>query len=171
MTASAAAATEEGASVRRLFLQPGSVCLPGDPAHICAVVGSGVVVTLFDQDLQRGGMAYFVRPVAATPDRWTALVARPCIGMLFRLFKELGSRRESLEIAMYGASQSPQTDPRHREVARANIRAGREILAEFGFQPDIQDVGGRRGRRIAFHSATGETVVALTHRIRRSDWL
>ena len=47
-------------------------------------------------------------------------------------------------------------------VGAQNCRAALEVLAEEGFTVSASDLGGSRGRRIHFHTGTGEV---LLHRL------
>jgi chemotaxis protein CheD len=51
-------------------------------------------------------------------------------------------------------------------VGELNRRAAEEVLAEEGLSVLARDVGGTRGRRIHFHTGTGEV---LLHRLAACD--
>ena len=47
---------------REFFVHPGYLCVPKKPTLMYAVVGSGIVVTLYDAQKKCGGMSHFVKP-------------------------------------------------------------------------------------------------------------
>jgi len=81
-------------------------------------------------------------------------------------FEALGARRRELEIKVFGGADVLTTgvDRRNRPtVGQLNCRAAEEVLAEEGLRIAASDLGGTRGRRIHFHTGTGEV---LLHRLR-----
>ena len=84
---------------------------------------------------------------------------------LARQFDALGADRRDLEVKLFGGADvlpvagTPRSKP---TVGAQNCRAAEEVLAEEGFRVSASDVGGTRGRRIHFHTGTGEV---LLHRL------
>jgi chemotaxis protein CheD len=82
-----------------------------------------------------------------------------------RQFDEMGACRRDLEVKLFGgadvlrAAGTPRGKP---TVGAQNCKVAEEALAEEGFTVSASDVGGIRGRRIHFHTGTGEV---LLHRL------
>jgi len=85
---------------------------------------------------------------------------------LARQFDALGASRRELVVKVFGGADVLPVANRERarpSVGAQNRKAAEEVLAEEGFTVSASDVGGRRGRRIHFHTGTGEV---LLHRLR-----
>lgn len=160
---------ENEVRVRDLFLNPGYVCVPPEPARLAVVAASGVAVTLYDPDNRRGGMGHYIRPIREAGFS-TAMFAAPSIVTLAQMMFAAGSVPSGIEAHLYGGASNSEADGFAPELAEENVRVGEELLARMGISLAGKDVGGTRARKIIFHTATGETVVAKVERVRSSDW-
>ncbi len=160
---------EHQVAVNDIFLQPGHVYLPGRPALLSAVVASGVVVTLFDKALRRGGMGHYVRPYRQG-NASTALYACPAIVSLVDMCLAGGSGIENLEAGLYGGAVNRENVRYVEGLSESNVRVGIEILNKLGVGVGGMDVGGAYGRKIVFNASTGEAFVARVEHVRATDW-
>ena len=157
-------------AIKKIYLQPGCICLAGEPVHIWSVVGSGIIITIYDTRQAYGGMNYYTRPKREPPDRSIPFFACPSIiGMLDRIF-EADSKIEDLEAHMYGGAENPEVKGYIKGLAECNIKAGLELLEKKNIRIKGMDIGGEKGRKIAFNPLTGESVIAKVNRIRSTDW-
>lgn len=164
--------TEQGRQVvaNELLLGAGCVCLPSRPMRLCAVVGAGAVVTVWDRRLERGGMTHYARPYREPGGRSTAVYAAPAIVALVRMLLDSGSSTEDLETHLFGGAANSEAEGFLPGLAEDNIRVGMEILEKLRIVRVQVDVGGSRGRKVVFHTGTGEVILAKVERIRSSDW-
>ena len=157
-------------TIRKVFLQPGFVCLPAEESVLCAVASSGVICTMYDERRKRGGMGVYAFPFRQKNKPSTAFFAGPALFSLFHLLLKDGSCRDDLEAYLYGGAENPLAAGFSPTFAETNIRAGKDLLRKFGVKLAGSDLGGRWGRKIAFNSSTGETLLAKTDKIRETDW-
>ncbi|MFH1139509.1 MAG: chemotaxis protein CheD [Pseudomonadota bacterium] len=160
---------DEGLTVLNSFLEPGHVYLPAKPTQICAVVGYGVVVTVYDQGRRQGGMCHYLYPFRKSKKESTALFAGPAIVALVKMFFEAGAAPAELEAHLFGGAWETGAEA-PREWAEKNVTVGVEILGKLGVNISGRDVGGQRGRKIVFNSDTGETAILKVNRLRSTDW-
>lgn len=154
---------------KRYFLEPGYVCVPREPMHLAAVVASGIVVTVYDRRMRRGGMGIYTHPRRCA-EQSTAVFAAPSITSLVMLFVDSGSSKSDLEAHLCGGAVNSSSPFFVRGQSEANVQVGEEILLKLGVDVAGRDVGGRMPRKVVFHSATGEIVIAKVHGVRRTDW-
>lgn len=154
---------------REIFLPPGHVCLPGEPALLCAVTASGLAVVLWDRQRRIGGMCHYARPFRDGAPA-TALYAYPAIAALLRMLTEIGSGPDILEASLYGGASNAEVVGHADGLAKDNLKAARDILGRAGVRILGVDAGGTWGRKIVFNTLTGECVVARVERVRASDW-
>lgn len=157
-------------AVRTVFLKPGFVCMPGEPACLCVVVSSGVAVTMFDRSKKRGGVGHYTYPYRETRSQSTPLYACASLVSLVRMLEESGSHLKDIEAWMYGGASNPEAPGYVADLAENNVRVGKELLVKLGVALAGEDTGGRQGRKVVFHTGTGESVVAKVDRLRQSDW-
>jgi len=87
------------------------------------------------------------------------------IRYLARQFDGLGANRFELVVKVFGGadvlpvSQALKHKP---TVGAMNCRVAMDVLAEEGLTVSATDLGGIRGRKIQFHTGTGEV---LLHRL------
>jgi chemotaxis protein CheD len=161
--------------VPSLTLQPGELYLARSPTVLQTILGSCVGVTFWSAKLGAGAMCHGVLPRwresygagSATADqhRYVDL----SIHYLARQFEALGADLRELEVKVFGgADVLPIMASRMHilTVGALNCRAASEVLQEEGFRVVASDLRGVRGRRIHFHTGTGEVIV---HRL--GSWI
>jgi len=154
---------------RDIIMPPGCVCQPADSARLCAVVASGVAVTVFDRRLALGGMGHYARPYRKG-DLSTALYACPAIVSLVGMLQDAGSMVEDLDACLYGGAVNTHASGYVEGFSEDNVRVGLEVLQKLSVRVQSLDVGGAYGRKIVFHTGTGEAVVAKVEKLRSTDW-
>lgn len=160
---------QDSIQVSDYFLQPGYVCVPDEPTRLAVVAASGVAVTVFDAKLRHGGMGHYIRPLREA-GLSNAIFAAPAIVALAKMLFAAGSTAKDLEAHIYGGAENPQAEGYMPGLGQHNVLVGEEVLGVLGISLAGKDVGGARARKVVFHSATGETVVARVARVRETDW-
>lgn len=154
-----------------LNLQPGELYLARGPAILRTILGSCVGVTFWSKRLGAGALCHGVLPRCPAGGRGLSSPSDGhryvdfSIHYLARQFDELGARRSELEVKVFGGSDVlpvDRTAGAKPTVGALNCAAALEVLAEEGFTVSASDIGGKRGRRIHFHTGTGEV---LLHRL------
>jgi chemotaxis protein CheD len=150
-----------------LNLQPGELYLARGPAILRTILGSCVGVTFWSRKLGAGALCHGVLP--RCPPQLS--LAESCryvdfsIRYLARQFDELGARRNDLEVKVFGGADVLPIDRAaggKPTVGAQNCATAMEVLVDEGFSVSASDLGGRRGRRIHFHTGTGKV---LLHRL------
>ena len=157
-----------------LDLQPGELYLSRRPAILRTILGSCIGVTIWSRRLGAGALCHSVLPRCPRP--WPAgsgvregfRYVDFSIRYLAEQFEGLGAARRELEIKLFGGADVLATVERggRPTVGRLNRLAAEEMLAEEGLTISASDTGGTRGRRIHFHTGTGEV---LLHRLNASN--
>jgi chemotaxis protein CheD len=151
-----------------LNLQPGELYLARGPAILRTILGSCVGVTFRSARLGAGALCHGVLP--RCPESWppdTDSVEGHryvdfSIRHLAQRFDALGARRSELEVKVFGGADvlpSEGARPDKPTVGTLNCQAAIEVLAEEGLTIIASDLGGVRGRRIHFHTGTGDVLV------------
>jgi chemotaxis protein CheD len=151
-----------------LNLQPGELYLARGPAILRTILGSCVSVTFWSPRLSAGALCHGVLP--RCPLNWPpgsslsdgSRYVDFSIRHLAQQFDALGAHRDELQVKLFGGADvlpllSDRAD--RPTVGALNCRAAVEVLAEEGLNVIASDLGGTRGRRIHFHTGTGEVLV------------
>jgi len=160
--------SEPGPVLPDLNLQPGELYLARSPAILRTILGSCVGVAFWSKRLGAGALCHGILPRA--PAVWPPGFAASdghrfvdfSIRYLARQFDALGARRDEVEVKLFGgADVLPLLCVRadRPTVGALNCQAAVSVLAEEGFTVTASDLGGTRGRRIHFHTGTGEVLV------------
>ncbi|MEF2144741.1 MAG: chemotaxis protein CheD [Desulfovibrionaceae bacterium] len=115
-------------------------------------------------------MANYARPYREKGVPSTAKYAAPAIVTLVRMLLESGSVVADLETHLIGGGSNPEAEGYQEGLGDQNVKVGLELLDKLNLSSVDMDVGGNWGRKVVFHSATGELVLARVERIRSSDW-
>jgi chemotaxis protein CheD len=148
------------------FLKPGHIVVSTETECFATVVGSAVVVTLFNKKYRFGGLCHFVYP-KSKDGHLSAIYGNGGILELTRTMKNIGSLSLDLEAHIIGgANHDDSTDCPSTD----NIAMAERMLHKFNIRIASKDVGGNMGRKVLFNASTGEVIVAKTTQLRESDW-
>ncbi|WP_224981770.1 chemotaxis protein CheD [Geomonas agri] len=152
-----------------VFLKPGQIMVSSEPVLVTTLLGSCVAVTIFNYRLRLGAICHAQLP--GTGDLFDAqdghhgkYVDTAIRAMLERMLHR-GALRGELEAKVFGGADMFDALGRLRSVGRQNAEMALKILANESVRVAKQDLGGERGRKIIFHSHTGEV---LLKRMRKS---
>ena len=150
-------------------VQAGHLAYSREPAFLCAVCGNGVAVTLRDRSESAGGMAHVVFPRVEAGGRASNFYADTAVRSLVKILCDLGSAGSGdMEAQIFGGGHRNGMGKGRAEEVVYRVR---RILRELEVEVVSCDVGGMLGRKVVFNTASGETAVVKTSRIRRMDWL
>jgi chemotaxis protein CheD len=154
-----------------LDLQPGELYLARSPSILRTILGSCVGVTFWSSRLGAGALCHGVLPRCPLNRPSTFTVAEGhryidfCVRYLAAQFDALGAGRDEVEVKLFGGADVlpvSEIQASRPTVGAQNCRVALEVLAQEGFMISASDLGGIRGRRIHFHTGTGEV---LLHRL------
>jgi len=150
-----------GVRARVIFLKPGELVVSAEPARITTLLGSCVAVTMYSARLRLGAVCHALLPACRRE--------RPCCNgeagryvecAVKLMLKELNSRgvvTGEIEAKIFGGSDMFDPVEGHRNsVGMQNIEMAVKVLEQTGVRVQTRDLGGPRGRKIIFHTDTGE---------------
>ena len=157
----------EGSILPDLNLQPGELYLTRRPAILRTILGSCIGVTFWSAQLGAGALCHGVLPQcpAILPEGFSLSEGYRFVDFSIRYlaqqFDALGAHRRQIQVKVFGgADVLPVAGERHKPTVGAlNCKIALEVLEEKGFVVSASDIGGIRGRRIHFHTGTGEVLL------------
>lgn len=138
----------------RRHLHAGQCYVSAEPAAVTTVLGSCVAVCLWEAELGIGGINHFLLPHWAGNGRVSARFGSVAISILIEELSALGCRPEHLQAKIFGGSGAMSVDNLTR-LGQRNIEIARQFLAAESIPVVAEDVGGKRGRKLIFHTHDG----------------
>jgi chemotaxis protein CheD len=145
----------------RITLQPAGIYATREPTLISTVLGSCVSICLLGEGRGQGAMCHCLLPSAlgaagaAGEGRFVDQALEAMLGWLHRLRVAPSALRAKL----FGGAdffRLEESGLSSYAVGRQNADMARRLLAERGIPLVADHTGGRRGRRIAFDTGSGE---------------
>lgn len=145
----------EGSPVRVVHVVQGAVGVSDDP-HVVytALIGSSVLLCLYDPVAKLGGMAHFLFPDGDADTRFGAVA----IGELTQQMVACGGDISRSAAKLYGGAKLHEG---RRDMGQRNAEFAKKALAELGISIAAQDLGGDIVRRVRFHASSGESAVVV----------
>ena len=160
---------EKDVQLYEYYLKPGYIFLSSKPSIISAVIGSRVVVSLWDCNRKYGGVANYSYPFIDNKKEATAHYGNVAVSHLIRMFLKEKSNIKSIRAQIFGGASLRQSTE-CMEVARENVRIARSVLKRFKIGIISEDVGGEVGRKIVYNTFSNEAVVYKAEKLRQNDW-
>ncbi len=138
------------------FLLPGEMEVCTAPTKLTAVIGSCVVLCLWEGHKKIGGMNHFLLPDgpvdAANKFRYAN---NANVALLERIIRA-GANIAFVVAKVYGGSTAHvRAGKEENSLGNRNVCAVLDFLRSTGIPLEHKDVGGRHGRKILFDTATG----------------
>lgn len=160
--------TQEEYLPTQFFLKPGYAIANRDAYMVRAVLGNCVAVTFFDRSNCFGGVNQFIFPKTTNRENATTQYGNVGIRALFRTLLDMGANRSDLVAQIVGGSECHIFND--EELGWQNINLARTVLSQLGVPVVSEDVGGKMGRKIIYHTGTNEMAVFKSESLRDSDW-
>lgn len=151
-SASFMAAEEAPVSV---YLHPGQVYVASHAALVSTILGSCVAVCLWDPAARIGGMNHFLLPSGKG-----ARYGGEAMAQLIDEMTARGAFAARMIAKVFGGACviANFTGPR-QAIGAQNTEAALRFLADHSIPLRAQQTGGSRGRKLLFHTGTGQAYV------------
>lgn len=150
---------ETDEAVATVYLHPGQIYTTAETALVTTVLGSCVAVCLFDPVALVAGMNHFLLPSGpgGTNDLRYANIAMP------RLLAAMTAKGAALDRVIAkvfgGACVIPGFSGARQAIGATNVAAAHQALAQSGIEIRAEQTGGKRGRKLLFHTGHGAAYV------------
>ena len=156
-----------------LFLKPGEILVSHEPMIVTTLLGSCVAVTMFSPKLRMGGICHALLPTCRSDlarihgHSEAGKYVDWAIRLMLEGFLACGLHKHEIEVKLFGGSDMFDTsESRSASVGRQNMEKALTMLEDESVRLITQDLGGPRGRKIIFHTHTGEVFLK---RLRKSE--
>ncbi|MBF0109481.1 MAG: chemotaxis protein CheD [Magnetococcales bacterium] len=163
---------------RFVTLDPGELFLGIRPMEVHTVLGSCVSVVLFHPHRKLGAICHGKLPSRPCDHGCNGLKVCRLMGdyvscafhFMLSWFDQMGIAARELEVKLFGGAMMftlpGKTQEESIAIGRRNVEVAMDLIREKKLRLVSSDVGGPWGRRIVFHSGTGEIRL---QRIRKTE--
>ncbi len=131
----------------------GQIVVAHTPMRMKAILGSCIGLAIFHPRLMTAALAHIVLPESAGRNGAPGKFADTAIPEMLKLIRELGTPTHGL-VAKFAGGGNMFGGSGPLQIGDANAKAVTAALKQLGIRVAGEDVGGTKGRRIVFDSAT-----------------
>jgi chemotaxis protein CheD len=148
-----------------ITLNPGEMMVTDKPTVIRTVLGSCVAVTMFNRSRGLSAICHALLPQPNNDESYTANYAENykyvkfVVPEMIRKMRRYGLKNWQIEVKLFGGADMLNEKPGSRLVGTLNVKMVMEVLRQEHLHLKTSDVGGNRGRKILFHTHTGEVLL------------
>lgn len=151
-----------------IYLKAGEMHFSKRSVVVLTVLGSCLSVTMFHRKLAMGAICHGFLPQCrgrtlcddGCNERFTYVDC--AIRKMLTLFDRFDVKRCELEVKVFGGADMFDSARNGRgiySIGKLNITTASKILEQEGLNIVSMDVGGTRGRKLYFHTRTGEVLL------------
>jgi len=149
------------------FLYPAALFASKTPYQVNTILGSCVAVCLFDPVLKIGGINHFMLPLWNGQGLASPKYGNIAIEKLIEKMISLGCHTDLLKAKIFGGGEIFETNITQFNIGERNIILAKEMLKEKNIPIIGSSTGGKSGRKIQFHTATGSVKHKYINRIEK----
>lgn len=143
---------------KEYYLYPGSLLVEDIPHIVTTVLGSCVSVCLWDTVTKTGGINHYMHPLCDGCDTPSLKYGDIAIRELIERASKKGGKKNLIAKVFGGANVLQQSND-SLAVGVKNIEIAKSILKDHDIPIISSDIGGNIGRKIVFHTDTGDVFV------------
>ena len=142
----------------RHYLIPGKIFAAAQPFAISTIVGSGLVLCLWDSAQNLGGVNHYMLPEGPDNDQNATRYGNVANPALLQKLLDMGASVKSLEAKIFGGSLPNVTFANAEgHLGERNVQAATHFLNLKGIRLVHSEVGGTQGRKVIFQTDDGRT--------------
>jgi len=157
-----------------ITLKPAELMFSEKPSVVRTVLGSCVSVTMFNRRRGIGGICHALLPHPGSNEPYTANYAENhkyvtgVIPEMVRKMRKYGIQPREIEVKLFGGSEilnQGMKQENNSPIGRLNVKAAMEVFEAEHLHLKTSDVGGIYGRKIFFHTHTGEVLLKRVNNV------
>jgi chemotaxis protein CheD len=137
------------------YLYPSAIFASKSPTKITTVLGTCVAICLWDKNLKIGGINHYMLPLWNGDGLASPKYGNIATEKLLEKMLSLGSKKSNLVAKIFGG-KNVHIEVDSFKIGQRNIDYAINILEELNIPIAGKSLGGPLGRKLMFHSNTGE---------------
>ncbi|CCH49773.1 chemotaxis protein CheD [Pseudodesulfovibrio piezophilus] len=164
-----------GHGLPKVFLQTGDCFFGIQPTLVTTVLGSCLAITMHVPQMGVGTICHAFLPDSAEQkmgghDPQVCRFVDTALQNMLETLDKVGVPRRDLVVKLFGGSTGITmrgVANSSYDIGRRNIEMARKLLHFARLNIEVEDVGGSQGRKLLFHTQTGEIWVK---KLNKMDW-
>lgn len=156
-------AAADAKPVKHVTLMPGELFCGRNPTVVTTVLGSCVAVTMLCRRLSLWAISHGVLPSGIEDDPpGCCRYVDESVRRMSAWFERRGAKKKEIEVKLFGGAEIMMehgAGSRFVPVGRSNVNMALSALESEGLRVLTSDVGGYTGRKLRFHTLTGDVMV------------
>ena len=144
--------------INRYYLYPGSIFASKATYAVDTILGSCVSLCLWDRILKFGSINHFMLPIYDNDGEASCRYGDIAITELIKKMIALGSKKKDLNAKIFGGSETGSGKGGFN-IGKQNLALARKMIREHQIPIASFSVGGNLGRKVIFHTDTGEVLI------------
>ena len=151
-------------NIDKVYLHPAEICICEKPTQVVTVLGSCVSVTLFHPVSRMAAICHGTLPRC----RSGMQCRKPCIDafkyvdcaiyFMLRKFRAAGIKDRDIAVKLFGGADTLLSKSSNT-IGSQNVKAALEVIEAEKLRVIAADVGDAFGRKLIFHSDTGDVFI------------
>ncbi len=142
--------------IEKYYLFPCEIFVEKESYQVTTILGTCVSVCLWDKSLNYGGINHYMLPIHANDDLPSPKYGDIATRNLIHKMLILGCKKKNLRAKVFGGADTTTGLYTQHDIGRRNVAIALEILHEEKISIIGQNTGGFQGRKIIFHTHTGD---------------
>ena len=143
----------------KYYLFPGEIFSSKKSHIVDTILGSCVAVFLWDPVLQFASINHYMLPLCNKEGSLSYKYGNVAIPELIKRMLKMGSSKNDLKAKIFGGSEIGHSNPAFN-IGERNIILATTLLNNEKIPIISHSVGGNLGRKVIFHSASGEVFIS-----------
>ena len=137
------------------YLFPSAIFASKTPYKVTTVLGTCVAICLWDSKLKVGGINHYMLPLWNGDGLASPKYGNIATEKLLEKMVSFGCRKENLVAKVFGG-KNVHIEVDSFKIGQRNVEYALNILEELNIPIKGKSVGGEHGRKLMFHTNTGE---------------
>ena len=151
--------------ISEYFLFPSALFADRAPHHVQTILGSCIAVCLYDVNLHFGGINHYMMPWWNGEGIPSPKYGDVSMELLVKKMESLGSLKMNLVAKVFGGANQHFQENSLMDIGDRNVKTALTFLEDHRIPVIGKSVGGSQGRKLLFHTDTGNVYMKLLNRI------
>lgn len=154
-----------GADILEIFLQPGEFYFGDEKTRIRTLLGSCVAITMWHPQKKIGGMCHYMlpqRPRYKAGEHLDGRYAEDAMQLFMHELRHSRTHPGEFQVKLFGGGSMFDRLEKYKDnidISQRNVEFGRQIIPQYGFRINAEDLGGKGHRNVILDVWSGDVWV------------